>query len=182
MINPGQYATQPEGYFVDDNGATNVCQLNFAAGHVINVTPTGSFKIVTPKDVIFVGGNPTLPAQARIYSLFTVEEVELTPPLVGGYKGDIQVSFSGGEILPAAVTPAEHTHTEAAILPALQPCADQDHHQELSGLRPPRHFVMTLRATLDCDLGRHMIAPVTKLGAPARRAAAPAEPALSACR
>ena len=106
MIMQGQYDSQPEATFVDDNGQTITNFVNFGGGKVINVSPQphAVFKMLTPKNITFTGGNPSTPAQAIMYPAFTVEAIELTPPFVEGYQSSPQISFSGGLIVSSNIT------------------------------------------------------------------------------
>lgn len=100
----GDYSgtTAPTASFQDDTGATFEVALNFGGGKVIaagGVTPANP-KVTAPRTLVFSGGTFTRPAAGRVYGTFAVDssKVELVAPIVTGYSGTLQATFSGGEI------------------------------------------------------------------------------------
>jgi len=99
--------------FKDDDNNTFEYAVNLAPNGTVaslgGYTPvppaTGAPKITTPKVLTFSGGAPTMPATGLVYSLFSVDigkpgaiVPDDSQPVVGGYAGDVDVTFSGGEI------------------------------------------------------------------------------------
>ncbi len=111
VVKRGQYASEPTAKFVDDDGVDIPLSLNFdpGSGGVINVfvTPTNPpsiYKLLSPKQVIFSGGDPTEKAVVFLYPVAAVSGIALGSPSVGGYATDVQVNCDGGIILPPGVT------------------------------------------------------------------------------
>lgn len=104
------YTSAPTGSFVDDNGTTYTLDTNLVGGVVWNFTtmsPTTQPKITTPKPVSFSGGGtPTKSAAGMAYGLISVNPARVvsTGSTVSGYSKDVDVTFSGGEILTSGVT------------------------------------------------------------------------------
>ncbi len=105
----GEYESAPTAQVVDDNNVTNTLHVDFGGpggNHVLNVSAEGAPPtIITPKNVIFSGGNPTRPAVATVYGAVKIGSVGLAGPTVAGYPGSTVATISGGEIFPPGVTP-----------------------------------------------------------------------------
>jgi hypothetical protein len=114
MLNPGKYTSAPAANFTDDDGKVIQCGVDFdgGAGQVTNVFPKVEFKIKVPTAVKFSGGGESTPAKAEIFSGFNLSpSVTVGSPAVGGYQGDLQVSFTGGLIAAPNVTMPQFGYT-----------------------------------------------------------------------
>lgn len=106
VINRGDYASEPTATILDDSNNPVAVNLNFGGGQVTNVYVKDPVTISSPRDVTFTG-SATTPAVARVYPVYTVQGVVLTPPFVRGYNADVEVGFTGGDFsdVPSVTMP-----------------------------------------------------------------------------
>jgi hypothetical protein len=125
---------------------------------------------VIPREVARPGGH----SDGRVRSAGRARCARETLTAAGLAAPPLHPAAHGG--LPPCVTPgrcpspAGRRHARRPRLTRERPSSrrsslepGQDHRQERSGVRPPRSHAMALRATLDCDLARHVIAPIDRM-------------------
>ncbi len=82
-------------------------------GIIIYADPdsTVSSLLTAPLEVTFKAAKdasqPTAEATATIYPVFSVKAVELTGETISGYQEDVQIAFSGGDVLPPGMVMPE---------------------------------------------------------------------------
>jgi hypothetical protein len=89
----------------DDGGEISLDNVLSNNGRIIGADPVGKgLEISHPIEVVFKPAEgvaaPRREARALIYSGFSVASVEMTGDTVSGYREDLEIAFSGGDITP----------------------------------------------------------------------------------